>query len=65
MIDDLGKPLLAELHGCMYVPGLSPQMFSITHIANNSHKASIMKNAVTLFFGTQGYVQSQSPLEMV
>jgi len=45
-VDDNNIPLLAELQGCMYVPGLSHRLFSITKFATNAHKASITKNAV-------------------
>jgi len=53
MTDDNGKPLSVELHGCMYVPGLSRRLFLITKFASNGHRASITKDAVTLFFGSQ------------
>jgi hypothetical protein len=51
MLDDWGDPLIAELHGCMYVPGLSRRLFSITHFASNGHRATITKDNVTLYFG--------------
>jgi hypothetical protein len=35
MTDVNGRPLTAELHGCMYVPGLSRRPFSITKFASN------------------------------
>jgi len=53
MLDDHGSPLAAELHGCMYVPGLSRRLFSITRFASNGHRASITKDNVTLYFGLQ------------
>jgi len=53
MFDDCGDPLVAELHGCIYVPGLSRQLFSIAKFATNGHGASITKDAVTLYFGPQ------------
>jgi hypothetical protein len=53
MLDDHGDPLVAELHGCMYVPGLSLRLFSITRFATNGHGASITKDNVTLYFGPQ------------
>jgi transposase InsO family protein len=53
MLDDFGTPLIAELHGCMYVPGLSRRLFSITRFASNGHSATISKNNVTLYFGAQ------------
>ncbi len=53
MLDDHGDPLVAELHGCMYVPGLSRRLFSITRFATNGHRASITKDNVTLYFGPQ------------
>jgi hypothetical protein len=53
MLDDHGDPLVAELHGCMYVPGLSRRLFSITRFATNGHHASITKDNVTLYFGPQ------------
>ncbi len=40
-------------HGCMYVPGLSRRLFSITKFATNDHRASITKDTVTLYFGPQ------------
>lgn len=51
MTDDNGQPLVAELHGCMYVPGLSRRLFSITKFATNGHQATITKDNATLFFG--------------
>ena len=51
MLDDRGDPLVAELHGCMYVPGLSRRLFSITRFASNGHRATITKVTVTLYFG--------------
>jgi len=53
MTDDNGNPLAAELHGCMYVPGLSRWLLSMTRFATNGHRASITKDAVTLYFGSQ------------
>jgi hypothetical protein len=53
MTDDNGNPLAAELHGCMYVPGLSRCLFSMTRFATNGHRASITKDAVSLYFGSQ------------
>jgi len=53
MLDDHGDPLVAELHGCMYVPGLSRRLFSITRFATNGHHAPITKDNVTLYFGPQ------------
>jgi hypothetical protein len=35
MTDDNGRTLTAELHGCMYIPGLSRRLFSITKFASN------------------------------
>jgi len=53
MLDDNGQLLIAELQGCMYVPGLSRRLFSITKFASNGHRATITKDKVTLFFGSQ------------
>jgi len=53
MFDDHGDPLVAKLHGCMYVPGLSRCLFSITRFASNGHRAAITKDNVTLYFGPQ------------
>jgi hypothetical protein len=52
MLDDHGFPLAAELHGCMYVPGLSRRFFSITRFASNGHRAAITKDNVRLYFGS-------------
>ncbi len=43
MTEDNGNPLEAKLHGCMYVPGLSRHLFSITKFANNGHRATITR----------------------
>jgi hypothetical protein len=51
ILDDHGQPLVAELQGCMCVPGLSRRLFSITKFASNGHRATITKDNVTLFFG--------------
>jgi hypothetical protein len=51
MLDDDGQPLVAELQGCMYVPGFSRHLFLITRFASNGHRATITKDNVTLFFG--------------
>jgi len=53
MIHNNGNNLVAKLHGCMYVPGLSRRLFSITKFATNGHRASITKDNVTLYFGPQ------------
>jgi hypothetical protein len=51
MIDDDGNTLHVALHGCIYVPGLSRRLFSITQFAAHGHKAIIQHNFVTLLFG--------------
>jgi hypothetical protein len=51
MLDNHGFPLAAELHGCIYDPGLSRRLFSITRFASNGHRAAITKDNVTLYFG--------------
>jgi hypothetical protein len=50
MLDDHGQPSATELHSCMYVPGFSRCLFSITKCASNGHCATITKDNVTLFF---------------
>jgi hypothetical protein len=57
MLDDRGDPIHAVLRDCMYVPGLSQRLFSVTKIAKNGHFATIKRNAITLYFG-----DSQSPV---
>ncbi len=57
MTDDNGDPLHALVHDCLYVPGLSRRLFSVTTFANLGHQASIQRNAVILYFGEQ-----QSPI---
>ncbi len=59
MLDDRGDPIHAVLRDCMYVPGLSRRLFSVTKFAQNGHFATIKKNAITLYFG-----DNQSPVTL-
>jgi transposase InsO family protein len=55
MLDDHDNTLNAVLHDVMYVPGLSPRLFSITRFACHGHFATIC----SVFFGEQ-----QSPVTL-
>jgi hypothetical protein len=53
MVDDNGNPLVAELQGCMYIPGLRRCLFSITKFATNGHRASITKDSIRELSGAK------------
>jgi hypothetical protein len=59
LLDDNGNELNVVLQDCMYVPGLSRRLFSITKFASFGHSAIIKKNEIILYFG-----DDESPISL-